>query len=682
MTLEFIGHLPAKSKVRPQDKFSTTEFGFDIFIPFSKQWEQEVTHGSKSLRGSKWSVSPKEQGATNAGGMTEEWTNVFKAFTENFDTALKAYPTTQARQKSAEMASNLADILYDAQKVPTQSQGVGKYKATKGELEDYIVMEYNRLNHEEENWKHIGADGSKVEGPAKLSSGKVKGEGFSTLSQKSMDFMAETDDEAQNLNYLLNRIAAQQGAPEGFVKNIQGVEVTIEASSKYFQKEYDKLEDITDPAKRLKKSAKNAARNVMAEYKKVAGSITDAYTSFKEKEQEPEDVFYIGGQMMDRFWEVTERMFRQSGGKQTAGGAYLYHIPLKNAGFSAVGEWHPLVGLIRLMPVFQKTGKPSGGFGDLMLTNISTQTMIIDLTDFDADGNFSEMSTVAGYQYMIGLLSNFLIQDGIKNLNSTTIKDQLLGDNMRRQIANVAVTTSMRTELIGSSVWTMANATLQTLAPEVFVQAVKTLTTPEIAESLKNQFEDFFSSSTDSGKLMSEQFALFYADAVANSQTITKSWIKGMGQDWGAWKGTENSIFSKQWGYLGGNSPSGQGAAVPWFLNYGRDAGGWEEFKNRATDIDDTEFLVKMNKGDKKIGKDAYRGAVPVQIPEGPAAGGDEFRITSYAERFHRYADPASLLDGAMTEDTFIFPHGGTRMGGKGNPFLVSKKSPFFKPKG
>ena len=49
--------------------------------------------------------------------------------------------------------------------------------------------------------------------------------------------------------------------------------------------------------------------------------------------------------------------------------------------------------------------------------------------------------------------------------------------------------------------------------------------------------------------------------------------------------------------------------------------------------------------------------------------------------QFHRYADPSTLLDGQMTSDTYVFAHGGYRMGGAGNPFLVSKKAPFFKPK-
>tara|TARA_R110002020_G_C16290895_1_gene772418 strand:- start:52 stop:2124 length:2073 start_codon:yes stop_codon:yes gene_type:complete len=683
--VEYVGHAP--KKVAAQTKVSTTEFGYDIFIPFSKKWQQKVTHGNKSLRGSQWSISPRELGAQNEGSMNKEWARVYEAFRNNFDEAVKAYPSTLVRQKSAAMARSLADILYESQENDTG--GAEAFKATSGETTDYLAMEYFRLNHNKDDWQHSVKGETTVDGPAALTSGEEREGSFSTLSQKSMDFLATNDDMAANLEYVLNRIAAQEGAPDGFVNNIQGIEVTSMAHEKYFQQELKKVYDESpalSQSQALKISAKRAVENVMKEYRKVGGTIEDAYKDMEknqgtsEERGNAENVLYIGRQLMDRFWEVTERMFQQSDGKRTAGGAYIYQIPMSGGYQYPRGTFVPLMGLIRLEPVFKKTGKPAGGFGDLILTKIKTQTMVIDLsTSFNLEGDFKELSTAAGYQYMIGLLGNFLIQDGIKNLNSEHVREVLMGDRAARDLANNLVLAGRRMDLIGSSLWTMTEGTLQTFRPEVFIQAVKTLTTPEIAESLKTQFENFLSDSSESGKYMSKEFAAFYANAIMNSQTITKTWLKRIGRDWSKWKGTENSIFSKKWGYTGGMSPSGEGVAAAWFMNSGRDAGGWEEFKERATQDDMTQFLVKLDKGEiSQIGQKAgYDQAIPVGMPDTPE--GKEAYRTGLGQ-FHRYMDPSTLLDGQMTSDTYTYAHGGYRMGGSGNPFLVSKKAPFFKP--
>ena len=680
--VEYVGHIPKKE--RGQTTFTTTEFGFDIFVPFSKKWEQAVTDGNQSLRGSQWSVSPRELGAKNEGSMTAEWARVYEAFRNNFDEAVKAYPSTLVRQKSADMARSLADILYESQE--KDSGGGEAFKATAGETTDYLAMEYFRLNHSKDEWRHSVEGETTVEGPAALTAGTEREGSFSKLSKKSMDFLATNDDMAANMEYALNRIAAQEGAPDGFVNNIQGIEVTSMATDKFFQQELDKVYNESpsmSQSKALKLSAQRAAKKVMKEYKKVAGTITEAFNDWETKKSTVggENVFYIGRQLMDRFWEVTERMFRQTDGKVTKGGAYIYQIPMSGGYQYPRGTFVPLMGLIRLEPVFKKTGKPAGGFGDLILTKIKTQTMVIDLsTSYNLEGDFKELSHAAGYQYMIGLLGNFLIQDGIKNLNSEHVREVLMGDRAARDLANNLVLTGRRMDLIGSSLWTMTEGTLQQFRPEVFIQAVKTLTTPEIAEGLKSQFEEFLSGNSESGKHMSKEFAAFYANAIMNSKTITRKWLKRMGKDWKKWKGTENSIFSKKWGYEGGMSPSGEGAAAAWFLNKGRDPGGYEEFKERATETDHTQFLLKLDKGEiSQIGQKAgYDQAIPVGMPDTPE--GKEAYRTGLGQ-FHRYADPSTLLDGQMTSDTYVFAHGGYRMGGAGNPFLVSKKAPFFKPK-
>jgi len=684
--VEYVGHAP--KKMQAQTRVSTTEFGFDIFVPFSKKWEQKVTHGNKSLRGSKWTVSPRELGAQNEGSMTAEWARVYEAFRTNFDEAVKAYPSTLVRQKSAAMARSLADILYESQE--NDAGGAEAFKATSGETTDYLAMEYFRLNHSKDEWQHSVEGETTVNGPAAMTSGEEREGSFSTLSQKSMDFLATNDDMAANLEYVLNRIAAQEGAPDGFVNNIQGIEVTSAPHEKFFQQELKKVYNESpalSQSKALNLAVNRAVEKIMKEYRQIGGTIKDAYKDMEKnqgtsKERKGvENVLYIGRQLMDRFWEVTERMFRQTDGKQTAGGAYIYQIPMSGGYQYPSATFVPLMGLVRLEPVFKKTGKPAGGFGDLILTKIKTQTMVVDLaTSFNLEGDFEQLGGAAGYNYMIGLLSNFLIQDGIKNLNSEHVREVLMGDRAARDLANNLVLAGRRMDLIGSSLWTMTEGTLQQFRPEVFVQAVKTLTTPQIAESLKSQFEDFLSEDSESGKHMSKEFAAFYANAIMNSKTITQKWLKRIGRDWSKWKGTENSIFSEKWGYAGGMSSSGEGAAAAWFMNAGRDASGWAEFKDRATQFEQTQFLVKVDKGEisQKGQRAGYDQAIPVGMPDKPE--GKEAYRTGQGQ-FHRYVDPSTLLDGQMTSDTYVYAHGGYKMGGAGNPFLVSDKAPFFKPK-
>ena len=240
-------------------------------------------------------------GAKNEGSMTAEWARVYEAFRNNFDEAVKAYPSTLVRQKSADMARSLADILYESQE--KDSGGGEAFKATAGETTDYLAMEYFRLNHSKDEWRHSVEGETTVEGPAALTAGTEREGSFSKLSKKSMDFLATNDDMAANMEYALNRIAAQEGAPDGFVNNIQGIEVTSMATDKFFQQELDKVYNESpsmSQSKALKLSAQRAAKKVMKEYKKVAGTITEAFNDWETKKSTVggENVFYIGRQLL------------------------------------------------------------------------------------------------------------------------------------------------------------------------------------------------------------------------------------------------------------------------------------------------------------------------------------------------------------------------------------------------
>ena len=696
MTLEeYVSHADKNEKL--QNAFATTEFGFDIWVPFAKQWQQTLVDGAMTADSNKWTVAPKSLGAQGINDVAKDWAPIFNLFRDNFDEAYKAYPNSQARAKSVEMADELAEILYDGQKIPTVDAGVSRYKNTKGETKDYLVMEYLATDEYDD-----------IEGPAKLYSTEA-GEGFSTLSSKSIDFMAETDQDVINLGYVLHRLANQEGVKKGFVEGIQGIEVTTETTTKYFSQAYNAIDNIEDPQERLEQAAKNIAKELMQEYNKVGGNLTKVYNQWAgaTKDGKNETAQYIGAQILDRFWEVTERMFRQTDGAKV-GGAYLYQIPLHGSQFKLKRKIWPLIGFIRIEPVWKKN--PAGknpNYGDLILDKIATQALAIDMGSVagrsieEIDALIGKMKGARGFESYIGVLSNFLIWDAHFNLGVSHAEAITLMKDIDTQMANITVLTSNRADLIGSSLWVYTQGGIDILSPKPFVQAVKTLTTPEIAESLREQFEIFLSPNSPAGKAMAKKYAQFYEAAVSKSQDITKIWIKNIKYSWSNWQGVKNSAFGKSWGYKGGKSPAGQGAAGAWFLNYNRDPNGWEEFKEK-TSIGPVQYVLKLLGGETsaKGQMDAYKNAVPVVAPEGQIpmiSEGGQIRPATEAEyhaRFHpvRWADESTLGQaGEVTEATDIFAHGGYRMGGgvatqkqqSGgvNPFLLQtgqRQSPFF----
>ena len=707
---EYVGK-PSKKEM-PQDAFATTEFGFDIWMPFAKQWRQSLTEGAMTEGSNKWTVAPKSHGAESANQVKKDWAPMFDLFRENFDDAYKAYPKSDARMKSVEMGKELADILYDGQKLPTHSEGAGKYKATPGETKDFLIMEYM-------SQPDSGAlDTAQVEGPHRLVSTGAK-KGFSKLSKHSIDLLAETDQEVANLEYTLARMSAhldKDQKKKGFLNNIQGIEVTTELGTKYFSDAYNELEKIKDPQTRLQTSAKNAAKRIQAAYDKVGGNLTHAYSKLKSGKKighagktGVETASYIGKQLVDRFYEVTERMFRQSGGTQIKGGAYLYQIPLKGGEITIAGKTvSPLMGIIRLEPVFKKNKWKSGDdaptYGDLILERIATQALVINMGSV-ANKTPEKIAALLGgltgdsaSPNVLGLLGNFLLWDSHFHLGRDLGETLTLSKDMDSQTVNTTVFTSQRRELIGSSLWVYTQGGIDTLSPKPFVQAVKTLTAPEIAKGLKNQFEDFLNPKKGkTAKIMAKRYARFYEAAIKKSQAITRLWLGNISKKWGNWKGVKNSIFGKTHGYLGAKSGDGQGAAAAWFMNYNRDAGGWEEFKDK-TGQGDIQYILKLLGGEvsTNLQMPGYKEAVPVQRQGTPMImEGGQMREALASEIVDRdsstrWAAESTLgPGGTVNQGTDIFLHGGTKMGGglnrlesRGmNPFLVAKSqadSPFW----
>ena len=103
MTLEeYVSHADKNEKL--QNAFATTEFGFDIWVPFAKQWQQTLVDGAMTADSNKWTVAPKSLGAQGINDVAKDWAPIFNLFRDNFDEAYKAYPNSQARAKSVEMA--------------------------------------------------------------------------------------------------------------------------------------------------------------------------------------------------------------------------------------------------------------------------------------------------------------------------------------------------------------------------------------------------------------------------------------------------------------------------------------------------------------------------------------------------------------------------------------------------
>jgi len=703
-----------------QDAFATTEFGFDIWMPFAKQWKQSLTDGAMTEGSNKWTVAPKSVGAESANQVTKDWSPMFDLFRENFDEAYNAYPKTAARVASSTMGRELGKILYDAQLIPpsiNKQSGVGKYMATTGETKDYLVMEY--LENNKGNTKDWNVDN--VSGPAKfLSSGAKKG--FSELSAHSIDFLAETDQEAANLEYMLARMShslTKDQKKAGFLDNIQGIEVTTELGTKYFSDAYNELSHMENPQKQLEKGAKIAAKRIMKEYNKIGGSLSNAYGELSKGAKKRighggktgvETASYIGAQLVDRFWEVTERMFKQTNGEQIKGGAYLYQIPLKGSEIM-VGKkkLSPLIGFIRIEPVFKKNSFKAGtapNYGDLILQKIATQALVIDISSVkgkSADEIAAFLETLHGdtaNPNVLGLVNNWLMSDAHFNLGMSLGEATALGKDMDAQVANTTVFTSQRLEHIGSSLWVYTQGGVDHLSPKPFVQAVKTLTTPEIAASLKEQFENFLNPKKGkAGKQMAKKYAKFYEEAIKRSQAITKIWIKSIKRQWSNWSGVKNSIFGKSYGYTGPKSGRGEGAAAAWFMNYNRDPGGWAEFKSK-TGQGNIQYILKLLGGQESSAGQmpGYKNAVPVQGTGTPMIleGGQlrpatpEEITTKRGDQGVRWADESTLVDGQVGVGTDVFLHGGTQMGGgihrpeaRGtlNPFLVTKgqlESPFW----
>tara|TARA_R110002020_G_C16292897_1_gene772563 strand:- start:56 stop:2248 length:2193 start_codon:yes stop_codon:yes gene_type:complete len=696
-----------------QDAFATTEFGFDIWMPFAKQWRQAVIDGAMKDGSNKWTVAPKSRGAVSANQVSKDWAPMFDLFREHFDEAYNAYPKTAARVASTTMGKELGEILYDAQLIPpavNKESGVGKYMATTGETKDYLVMDY--LESNKGTAKEWNLDN--VRGPsAFLSSGAKKG--FAKLSKHSFDFMAEDDEEAANLEYMLARMSHSLTADQkkkGFLDNIQGIEVTTELGTKYFSDAYNELSKIEDPQKRLEQGAKNAAEKIMKEYNKVGGTLSTAYAKLSKGPKKMkgyggkvgvETASYIGAQLVDRFWEVAERMFNQTGGAKLKGGAYLYQVPLRGSEIK-IGKkmLSPLIGFVRIEPVFKKNNFKAGTapkFGDLQLQTIATQALVINIaqtTNKTADEIAALLQTLHGDSAnpnVLGLVSNWLMSDAHFNLGMSLGEATALGKDMDAQVANTRAFTSMRLEHVGSSLWVYTQGGIDHLSPKPFVQAVKTLTTPEIAASLKDQLENFLDpKKSKAGQQMAKKYARFYEEAIKKSQNITKVWVKNIKRQWKNWKGVKNSIFGKTHGYTGPKSGEGEGAAAAWFMNYNRDPGGWAEFKDR-TGQGNVQYILKLLGGEvSNAGQmPGYKEAVPVQRTGTPMILEDgqlrpatpEEVTTGRSDQGVRWAAESTLGPGGQVQQgTDIFLHGGAKMGGginvpeaRGtqNPFLVAE---------
>ena len=707
---------------RGQSAFATTEFGFDIWMPFAKQWRQKVIDGAMTEDSNKWTVAPKSRGAESASQVKKDWAPMFDLFRDHFDEAYGAYPKTAARVASTTMGKELGEILYDAQLIPpavNKESGVGKYMATTGETKDYLIIDY--LDSNKGAAKEWNMDN--VSGPsAFLSTGAKKG--FAKLSKHSFDFLAEEDKEAQNLEYVLARMSHSLSANQkkkGFLDNIQGIEVTTELGTKYFSDAYNELGHLQNPQEQLEQGAENAAMRILKEYNRVGGTLSTAYAKLSKGPKKMkgyggkvgvETASYIGAQLVDRFWEVAERMFHQTGGAQIKGGAYLYQIPLKGSEISfgkPLRTVSPLIGFIRIEPVFKKNNFKAGTapkYGDLKLQTIATQALVINIADVAGKTNeqiaamMSILGGSAGYKNVIGLLHNWLLSDAHFNLGMSLAEATVLNEDMDAQTANTRSFTGMRQDLIGSSLWVYTQGSIDHLSPKPFVQAVKTLTTPEIAASLKEQFENFLNpKKSKAGQQMAKKYARFYEEAIKKSQNITKVWLGNIKRQWKNWKGVKNSIFGATYGYTGPKSGEGEGAAAAWFMNYNRDSGGWAEFKDR-TGQGDVQYILKLLGGQVSAEGQmpGYKEAVPVQRTGTPMIleGGQlrpatpEEVTTGRSDQGVRWAAESTLVDGEVGVGTDVFLHGGAKMGGginipeaRGtlNPFLVSEgqlTSPFW----
>jgi len=306
---------------------------------------------------------------------------------------------------------------------------------------------------------------------------------------------------------------------------------------------------------------------------------------------------YIARQVIRRFNEIAVNL-----GKET--GAYIYHLPLSdwqtewNMGKSGEMQWERgvlptkgqnknvegnssfLVGFIKLSPQFEKQkrftnvlqGLGMQGAGGSKLIDIVVSAKVSDMSALWAEAQ--EIISQKEYEKMMeaassvvyGTFAQWLMYDLAVKTIAKQENLKAVADIIAVVGANQVALTGRRGELIGSSIWQQVTGISQgAIGSSIDIQAVQTLTTPEITAAIEKQFADFVD--TNKNKGWGKHLKAFYEKAVQNSNEISRQWRADIGvNDRGA------ALWRKGPRYLyeGPKSRFGQKMGIPWFFHSGK----------------------------------------------------------------------------------------------------------------
>ena len=595
--------------------FSTVEFGVAPFVPFSKRWAMQIDPKGESPH---WEISPSRD---NDGTM-EMLLNIMDDSpgmqgVDFMEDVIDKAPHQRMKSASAEMANELAEMLSDEPIYKTLT-------GTPEEIPERIVIEFiNEQNLEIEHGKKLSDFGV----PDRWID-KVEGAG-----SESLDMAAKSEAEAEYLRYSLNRMASVF-EDEAFVKGAVGIEVTKETKGKFLQQIFQVTDDTMSDADRMAQSADVFGKFVMQEYNKAGagpmtraraminvpgakgqpkdtaaaipgiGSMIGMNIAHSKGEETPEK---IAKQVLSRFIQIAENVGE--------GGAYIYHIPLVDRSpvwDAKKGQWNkPLtkgsskyrVGFMNLKPRFGPNGS---------ITGIDTSSQVTDMATLFAQGQgaitqaeFEDLMEAAE-SVAYGTFAQWLLWD--LAMHSTGGSENLeMAANHLTQILDreLFLGEHMRGALFGSSLWSqITELSLGAMGGSVNVQAVQVLTSAQVRDSVRGQFESFLDPAQNPA--LKGALKAFYEKAITTSNKLTQDWKRNLNIT----TETIDMMFDRRDRlYDAPNDNKGSMSGIPWFLYAGKSGKDFQRFKLRGS-AGTVPFLKRV-----------FAGAQEGGFPKGVMAG-------------------------------------------------------------
>jgi hypothetical protein len=573
----------AKQGPFEESQFKTIEFGFAPFVPFSQQFAMDLLGGRTG-----------DDFKVHANSLSQGWEQGWQGIYDNYQNLspnqtpqtiedITKIPTGQIQFESNEMTKELADLLQG------KSPIYGKYDNTEHtEIEDRIAIDWlfdgdNQWSIEGQSWKTPGVDGRR----------EVMGKQIDAAGHEGLDLQATTEKEAEYLEYVIHRIAANSPAAidgADFVHGAQGIEMTHMVNEKFTAKLFNEFNEIEDIGERWDAAGQELGKQVMEAYDTLSVAYKDIFTLAKVEGSDAfskelygskgkaggyDSVGYMAKQMLDRF---AENLVRTNG--DMAG--YLWQEPLVPLG-SPRGTKHTLVGFASFKPDIRADEGHS-----FILHGISVETFTVDITEGVTEAGFASAEEYLEYLQVAGkagygTLSQFLLWDNLVNFQkdaaALTQGTLALGEGLSLW-TNFA---GQRGEMLGSSLrYQVDDIARGAVGGSASVEAVQVLTSGEIAKGLKAKFKDFFE-----GKEMKGAFARFYEKAVQSANSITDAWKNKIGTD-NMGLSDANNVWAD---YLMENDGKiGTGIGLPFFFYAGEDPEGYKRFKIRAPT---SQFLLK-----------------------------------------------------------------------------------------